>query len=131
MALHVRSLQRLCDSMAEYFAQKGLLSAQRAHGSSSVQVKLHVTLMNTRYREDPEGALSDTPAASQASAHADVRDGANQGTPSGRVENRWNARRESFDATNILKVLHVMLPYFAHINDRNSQNMYYRDYFKR
>ena len=70
-------LQGLADQLVERFTSSGLM--QRDYD----RVKLHVTVMNTLFRKDPNQA----PTATQGGA------GKKGGQP-----------RESFDATNVLKV---------------------------
>ncbi|KAF5305209.1 hypothetical protein FQA39_LY09297 [Lamprigera yunnana] len=64
-------LQKLADSISDYFYDRGLVVQYKNN------VKLHVTLMNTRYRHSS--------------------------TQSSPTKSRWYARRQSFDARGILK----------------------------
>ena len=79
---HFFRLQTLSDLLVEKFTSKGLMQRQYD------RVKLHATIMNTLFRRDPTGL-------SKPEFNDRRQD----------RQNRSRQERESFDATNILRVL--------------------------
>lgn len=87
-------LQGLANQIVEYFVQKNVMPRKQYES-----VKLHVTLMNTRYRSGDEDDVADE----EPSENGGGKTGYHGRNGDGRNFDNYS-KRESFDARQILEV---------------------------